>query len=198
MESIDCKGLACPQPVLRTKGLIESHPDKQEFAVTVDNAASAENVLRFLKGQGFTATLETNNGDFTIQGTRAAETTNQRMAPETDTHTEKTLVLITSDRIGTGDDELGAGLMFNFVSTLNEMGDALWRLIFVNSGVKLTIVGAKALSVLQQLEKDGTSILVCGTCLTHFNLLDQKAVGETTNMLDVVTSLQLAEKVITV
>jgi selenium metabolism protein YedF len=198
MENIDCKGLACPQPVLRAKGLIESHPDEKQFAVTVDNAASAENVLRFLKSQGFTATLETNNGDFTVQGTRAAQKADQRAVPETDTHIEKTLVLITSDRIGSGDDELGAGLMFNFVSTLNEMGDALWRLIFVNSGVKLTINDAKALSVLQELENHGTSILVCGTCLDHFDLLEQKAVGETTNMLDVVTSLQLADKVITV
>jgi selenium metabolism protein YedF len=198
MESIDCKGLACPQPVLRTKSLIDSHPDQKQFAVTVDNAASAENVLKFLKSQGFAATLETNNGDFTVQGTRAEETSDQSVVPDADTHTEKTLVLITSDRIGSGDDELGAGLMFNFISTLNEMGDALWRLIFVNSGVKLTIMDAKTLSVLQELENHGTSILVCGTCLTHFNLLDQKAVGETTNMLDVVTSLQLAEKVITV
>jgi selenium metabolism protein YedF len=197
MENIDCKGLACPQPVLRTKGLIESYPDQKQFAVTVDNAASAENVLKFFKSQGFAATLERNNGDFTVQGTRAGETTDPRAVAETDTHTEKTLVLIASDRIGSGDDELGAGLMFNFVSTLNEMGDALWRIIFVNSGVKLTINDAKALSVLQELENHGTSILVCGTCLTHFNLLDQKAVGETTNMLDVVTSLQLADKVIT-
>jgi hypothetical protein len=41
-------------------------------------------------------------------------------------------------------------------------------------------------------------VLVCGTCLDHFGLLSQKAVGETTNMLDVVTSLQLATKVINV
>ena len=49
---------------------------------------------------------------------------------------------------------------------------------------------------IQQLEAEGVSVLVCGTCLTHFSLLDQKRVGETTNMLDIVTSLQLADKVI--
>ncbi|MBW1700249.1 MAG: DsrE family protein, partial [Deltaproteobacteria bacterium] len=65
-----------------------------------------------------------------------------------------------------------------------------------NSGVKLTIAGAKTLPAIQQLEAQGISVLVCGTCLNHFNLLDQKRVGETTNMLDIVTSLQLADKVI--
>jgi hypothetical protein len=36
---------------------------------------------------------------------------------------------------------------------------------------------------------------VCGTCLTHFDLMDQKAIGQTTNMLDIVTAMQLADKV---
>jgi len=100
--------------------------------------------------------------------------------------------------MGSGDDVLGAGLMFNFLDTLNEMGDTLWRVVFLNSGIKLAIEGAKTLPAIQQLEAQGVSILVCGTCLTHFDLLDQKRVGETTNMLDIVTSMQLADKVISV
>ena len=51
---------------------------------------------------------------------------------------------------------------------------------------------------LRRLERTGVSILVCGTCLEHFGLLDKKAVGQTTNMLDVVTSMQLADKVVRV
>jgi len=106
--------------------------------------------------------------------------------------------LITKNTMGFGDDLLGSGLILNFLSTLNEMGEALWRLVFLNSGVKLTIEGAETLPAIQQLEAQGVSILVCGTCLNHFNLLEQKRVGETTNMLDIVTSLQLADKVISV
>ena len=93
---------------------------------------------------------------------------------------------------------LGAGLMLNLLNTLNEMGEALWRLVFLNSGVKLTIEGAETLPAIQHLVAHGVSVLVCGTCLNHFNLLDRKRVGETTNMLDIVTSLQLADKVISV
>ncbi|MBW2410410.1 MAG: sulfurtransferase-like selenium metabolism protein YedF, partial [Deltaproteobacteria bacterium] len=44
----------------------------------------------------------------------------------------------------------------------------------------------------------GRKILVCGTCLDHFGLLDQKQIGETTNMLDIVTAMQLADKVISI
>jgi intracellular sulfur oxidation DsrE/DsrF family protein len=52
------------------------------------------------------------------------------------------------------------------------------------------------LTSIQELEKEGVMVLVCGTCLTHFQLLEQKQVGETTNMLDIVTHMQLADQVI--
>jgi selenium metabolism protein YedF len=110
--------------------------------------------------------------------------------------TQKTLVLITKNTMGSGDDVLGTGLMLNYLNTLDEMGEALWRLVFLNSGVKLTVEGAETLSAIQHLEAQGVSVLVCGTCLHHFDLLEQKRAGETTNMLDIVTSLQVADKVI--
>jgi selenium metabolism protein YedF len=111
---------------------------------------------------------------------------------------KKIMIMCATDRIGFGDDELGLKLMINFLRTLKEMGNELWRLVFVNNGVKLTIDGAEVLKDLTDLEKGGLKILVCGTCLNHFNLLDKKQVGETTNMLDIVTAMQLADKVISI
>ena len=78
------------------------------------------------------------------------------------------------------------------------MGDELWRLVFINNGVKLTIEDAETFEDLKELEGNGILILVCGTCLTHFDLMDRKKVGETTNMLDIVTAMQLADKVINI
>ena len=108
------------------------------------------------------------------------------------------MVMCTTDRIGYGDDTLGQKLMVNFLRTLKEMGDELWRLVFVNNGVKLTIENSEVLADLTDYEKDGLKILVCGTCLEHFSLLEKKQVGETTNMLDIVTAMQLADKVINI
>ena len=100
--------------------------------------------------------------------------------------------------MGRGDDQLGTLLRVNSLRVWKEMGKALWRLVFVNAGVKLTIAGTDTLPVLQELETRGVSILVCGTCLNHFGLMDKKQCGETTtNMLDIVTSLEVADKVIT-
>lgn len=70
--------------------------------------------------------------------------------------------------------------------------------MFVNNGVNLAVEGSTVLAELKALAENGVDILVCGTCLTHFNLLDKKQVGETTNMLDIVTAMQLADKVINI
>lgn len=106
--------------------------------------------------------------------------------------------MCTSDRLGKGNDELGEKLLGNFLRTLQEMGDELWKLVFVNSGVTLTTEASKLLGHLKTLESAGAQLLVCGTCLAYLNLLEKKRVGETTNMVDIVSSMQLADKVITV
>ncbi len=107
-------------------------------------------------------------------------------------------VFIPSDKVGEGDDVLGGKLMGNFIATLPELGSSLWRIVLVNGGVRMSVPDHPCFAKLKELENAGVSILVCGTCLDFFGLLDKKELGDTTNMLDVVTSLQLATKVIRV
>ena len=197
MELLDCKGLTCPQPVVETRDFLAAHPDNREVMVLVDNLAAARNVERFLGTQGFKASIHGADPDFKVQGHRQGPGSCEIELEGSEDRTQKTLIMVTQAAMGRGDDQLGTLLMLNFLRTLKEMGTALWRLVFVNSGVKLTIEGTDTLPVLQELEKEGVSILVCGTCLNHFGLLDKKQCGETTNMLDIVTSLQVADKVIT-
>jgi selenium metabolism protein YedF len=201
-KTLDCRGLACPMPVLRTKECLEAdHPDT--VVVTVDNQAARENVDRFLSRAGYAVSAtEAGGGIFTLTATRSATappSPSPAQTPEpaaSDPGDAKTLVLITADTIGRGDPTLGAKLMVNFCATLPELGDSLWRIILLNGGVKLSVADSPVLASLRQLAEAGVSILVCGTCLDFFGLLEQKNVGETTNMLDVVTSLALADKVI--
>ena len=102
-----------------------------------------------------------------------------------------------ADRLGRGDEVLGTKLIASFIATLKEMGPDLWCVVMLNAGVKLAVAGSEVLAGLKDLEQSGVRLLVCGTCLTHFKLLEAKQVGETTNMLDIVTAMQLADKVIT-
>ena len=203
MKEIDARGLACPAPVLQTKATLQEEKPNS-VNVIVDNAASQQNVQRFLESQGFQTKLEQTGDDYLVIGACDSAPAEQIHSPakqpsaEQQTEAKKIMVMCASDRIGFGDDELGLALMVNFLRTLKEMGDELWRLVFVNNGVKLTIDGSEALEDLREYEKGGLKILVCGTCLTHFKLLERKQVGETTNMLDIVTAMQLADKVVNI
>jgi selenium metabolism protein YedF len=196
-KEIYCRGLACPAPVLQTKQAMEKdHPDV--IKVVVDNEASRQNVSRFMESQNLEVSVKQEGNDFYIIGKRKGEIIHKESVERPETEQKKIMVMVANDRMGHGDDELGEKLIFSFLKTLKEMGDELWRLVFVNNGVKMTIDGSDVLPVIQELEKDGIHILVCGTCLTHFDLLDKKQVGETTNMLDIVTAMQLADKVINI
>ncbi|MFO7717172.1 MAG: sulfurtransferase-like selenium metabolism protein YedF, partial [Desulfohalobium sp.] len=206
-ENLDCRGIPCPQPVLQAKQAIESrHPGA--LSISVDNDAAEHNVTRFLESQGYQIdTIERDDKCRWIRAScPAAPPSPATHCPDCEAmpaeqikqlaNQDMQLVLITSAYLGQGDDSLGQGLMKNFLATLPEMGPDLWRLILLNSGVKLAVEGSSVLPELYTLQDKGVSILVCGTCLEHFRLLAQKQVGETTNMLDVVTSLQTASKII--
>jgi selenium metabolism protein YedF len=109
---------------------------------------------------------------------------------------KKTLVLMATDSLGKGDEELGRKICINFIRTIKEMGDDLWRLVLLNGAVKLAVEGSEALPQLQELAREGLGIIVCGPCLKTFNLLGKKQVGEIIGMADIVTSMQIADKVI--
>ena len=198
MKEIDARGQACPAPVLMTKTAIEEK-DPSIIKVTVDNEAAKQNVSRFLQSRQFEISEVLEGNDFSVIGKKEDVVVSEKPVVEkVETDIKKIMVMVATDRVGYGDDELGSKLMISFIKTLKEMGPELWRLVFVNNGVKLTIEGSEVLHVLKEYEKEGLQILVCGTCLDHFDLLDQKQVGETTNMLDIVTAMQLADKVINI
>lgn len=200
-KTINACGLTCPAPVLLVKDGVEQNNDS-ELTVLVDNAASMENVARFLNSRGYTVTDSQADGVFRLEARRDENGTyiSQEKPAETnrDAAATKNLVLVTSDRLGTGDDVLGSKLMVSYLKTIKEMGPDLWQLIFINGGVKLTIESSPVLQELQEYEKSGVIIFACGTCLEHFGLTALKKVGSTTNMLDIVMATQLADKVITI
>lgn len=197
LTELDCRGLACPEPVIRCRRAVsENRP--LTLNVLVDNAAARENVSRFLEKNGYAvASAPAGESLWKVCGTtEGAPAARVEEAPAEAVPCRKTAVLVTTEFLGAGDDELGEKLMGNFLSTLPELGDSLWRVILLNGGVKLAVKPGKALESLKKLEAAGVSVLVCGACLTHYGLLEAKRVGETTNMLDVVTSLDLADKII--
>ena len=197
---VDARGLACPEPVLKAKAAIEK-PGVFAVQIQVDNDAAVENVSRFLTYQGFQVSVDSHGANSIVEGVKEesdveSQPGTESTAPSEAGDAQKMVVMIGSRTIGEGDDELGEKLMMSYIRTLKEMGEDLWRLIFVNGGVYFATEGAELLPDLKALEEQGVTILVCGTCLNHFDILEKKRVGQTTNMLDIITAMQLADKVI--
>ena len=200
---INCQNLSCPQPVIRCRQAVTD--GAKSIVVLVDNQAACENVSRYLASQNFSLSLD-EQGVLTAITARCSAESPQKSTESLPAHDpssaekgqagRKIVLLLTSPVIGTGDDELGAKLMNNFLTTLPEVEPELWQIILLNGAVALATFNSSALPLLKKLESCGAQVLVCGACLTHFRLMPQKAVGKTTNMLDVVTALQLADSVI--
>ncbi|MDY0131506.1 MAG: sulfurtransferase-like selenium metabolism protein YedF [Desulforegulaceae bacterium] len=197
MKLIDARKLSCPAPVIETKNFLDSNSECKQICVLVDNQPAFENVSRFLSNYGFEVEVSMEKETYKLIGTSQGREVKPLSLVESEFSNIKTLIMISKDELGSGDSILGKSLMKNFIATLNEY-QGLWMLVFVNGGVKLTINDSLVLSDLKNLEKSGIKILVCGTCLGHYNLLESKEIGETTNMLDIVTSLNLADKVISI
>lgn len=192
---LDCRGLQCPEPVARCRALLNTSAPPA-LRVLVGNPAALENVSRFLSRNGYTVTSSQEaSGVWRVSASQTgAPDTATGPAPAPQEAGAKTVVLLTSDVFGRGDDGLGAKLMTTFLANLSELGPSLWRVILLNGGVRLAC--GEAAEQLRSLEASGVGVLVCGTCLMHYGLLEQKKVGETTNMMDVLSSLALAAKVI--
>ncbi|MCB2218279.1 MAG: sulfurtransferase-like selenium metabolism protein YedF [Desulfobulbaceae bacterium] len=199
-KNLDARGLTCPSPVLLVKDALEAETVPQSLSVQVDNEAARENVTRFLQSRGFTVNSTADEDDWVITATGGAAGAPAPEAvprPAPAAGTRKIMVVVAATAMGRGDDVLGEKLLISYLKTLEEMGPELWRLVFINGGVKLTVTGSPVLEELQAYERNGLLILACGTCLEHFKLTADKQVGQTTNMLDIVTAMQLADSVIT-
>lgn len=92
-------------------------------------------------------------------------------------------ILIQSETLGKGDDQLGQILMANFLRLLGESPDKPASLVFWNSGVKLVCEGSPVLVHLEKLAGQGVEILACTTCLEFFDLVDKIKVGKPTTVV---------------
>jgi selenium metabolism protein YedF len=108
------------------------------------------------------------------------------------------VVFVNSDRIGEGDDELGAKLMGSFLYSLARTPNRPDVLVLMNAGVRLACHGSTALDDLRLLASDGTQVYACGTCLDWLGLKDRLMVGEVGNMNDTVALMMDADDVVSV
>lgn len=189
MEIIDCKGLACPMPVIRTKKYFDLE-DSKEALVIVDNEVAKNNILRLAKGINLNSSFIEEEGIYKIQLSRGEikdvqvskinEALDNIYVPSAPT------ILVATNLLGNGDDKLGETLMKVYINTLAESEILPKNLMFINGGVKLTCTGSDVLDSLNLMKEKGVNIISCGACLDFYNLKEELKVGEIGNMYQII------------
>lgn len=194
MSVIDCRGLACPQPVITTKQALDQWKEG-EMIVIVDNTVSCNNVERFARSQGCSVEIKEEGQDFYLHIQKLGEKDKEETI-RSEEKIRKVVVYINSQFLGIGDEALGMILMRSFLKTLLDLETKSSRLILINSGVRLATEGSEVLETLRILSEKGIEILSCGTCLDFYGLKEKLKVGKISNMYDIAQSLLEADRLI--
>lgn len=197
---IDCRGLKCPQPVLKAKDALEQM-GAGEIEITVDNEASRSNVERFARSQGCQATVTEDGGDFHIIISKTGGAKPVSGAADAASFTcepvrTELVHVIPANTMGRGNDELGKVLMRAYIKTMKDVSPLPRKLLFYNTGVMLTATESDVIQPLKDLEAAGVEIFSCGTCLDFLGLKDKLLVGKPTNMYEIMQSMASAAKVV--
>ena len=188
MKTIDCRGLECPMPVIKTKKYFDLE-DSKEALVIVDNEVAKNNVLRLAKGINLSSSFIEEDGLYKIQLAKGefsdvqAVNTNESVS---EYKSSAPTILVASNLLGNGDDRLGETLMKIYINTLAESEILPENLMFINGGVKLTCTGSDVLDSLNSTQEKGVNIISCGACLDFYNLKEELKVGEIGNMYQII------------
>jgi selenium metabolism protein YedF len=199
--TVDARGKACPQPVVLAGKAMDG---ADAVTVIVDERAAVENVTRLARSRGFALDRSDRpDGTWLVlrrQGSPPAPadqaTAGAAALPAPQPAASAPVVLCTSDALGHGPAELGERLLAVFLNTLLEVAPRPRAVVFMNTGVRLTVNGSRALDDLRALAGRGVEVLSCGTCLNYFGLAAELAVGRVSNMFEIATLLLEAGRVV--
>ena len=172
---IDARGFGCPKPVLMAEEALAPMTEGT-VEVLVDNEASAKNLERFSKKNGFySETLrEDNSWRIKIVKGYVCEVP---AAEETLPKEEKDLLIIVgSDTMGK-EEVLGKILMKGVFETMKVTKELPHTIFFLNTGIRLTTLDNEFIPLIKEFEQMGVEIFTCGTCLKYFNLESELKVG---------------------
>ena len=214
MVTVNAMGDKCPIPVVKTKKAIQALTGPDTIEVLVDNKTAMQNVTKMASSQGGEVEAEKLSGEkyrivIKMKGAPASEKeAGKESASEAEASGQtsceslckgsigNTVVVVSSDRMGSGNDELGRVLLKGFIFAVTQLDELPSKMLFYNGGAKITCEGSDSLEDLKNLEAQGVEIQTCGTCLDYYQLKEKLAVGTVTNMYSIVEAMAGAARIL--
>lgn len=189
MLQVNAMGDTCPIPVVKTKNAIKTLNGAGVVETLVDNEIAVQNLTKMANQKGYLVKSEKlgeQQYKVTMTIGEASEETEKPSPEEPEVclpdGRRNTVIVISSSKMGEGNDELGTVLMKGFLYAIGQQETLPQTILFYNGGATLTCEDSPALEDLRSLEAQGVEILTCGTCLNYYGLSDKLKVGEVTNM----------------
>jgi selenium metabolism protein yedF len=203
MIKVNAIGDACPIPVVKTKNAIRELGGSGVVEVSVDNEIAVQNLLKMAKQKEYEASFEKkSNTEYIVTiNVNGGEVSEAKPVTKTAVKSDEiklkeTIVVIDSDKMGDGDEEFSKTLLKGFIYALSSQDIPPAKILFYNTGVRITTEGSASIEDLKVLENAGAKIYSCGACLNNYGLSEKLLVGEVTNMYDIVSYLMEADLVI--
>ena len=204
LHTLDMRGYLCPQPLIKTRQLWKALAAGEQFQVLVDNDIAHLNLVSFLNDQGAGPSVQKEGDDcWVIVATRAADsaTSNATVMTKPGANTihevgialgqqpanqpADYIVVLKSDCMGHGDDDLGRLLVKGYLNTLRELDNKPTAIILYNGGALVANQGSGSEAALKALEEDGVDVIVCGACVDFFAIKETLAAGRISNMYEI-------------
>lgn len=221
MITINAMGDTCPIPVVKTKKAIEKLEKPDTVETLVDNEIAVENLKKMASQMGFAVSDSKINSGYSVKITvddidkindNKMSATNAKATSEAKANSIKTgaddmvscniknsgekVVVIKSEFMGDGDNELGKVLIKGFIYALSQQDELPQTMLFYNGGAKITSEGSESIEDLKALEEKGVKIFTCGTCLNYYGLTEKLCVGEVTNMYEITKKMTEASLIV--
>ena len=202
---VDAMGDQCPIPVIKTKKALKEITETTLVEVHVDNEIAVQNLSKMakqknleykcekLEEQHYIIKINAETEGVSIQQKTPAENDKEICYPD---RKSNTVVVLSSNQMGNGSEELGQILMKGFIFALTELDELPSTVLLYNSGVKLSTEGSNSIEDLKTLQAQGVEILSCGTCLNYYDLTEKLQVGDVTNMYFILEKMAQADKII--
>ena len=194
---VDAMGDQCPIPVIKTKKALKEITETTLVEVHVDNEIAVQNLSKMakqknleykcekLEEQHYIIKINAEAEGVSIQQKAPAENDKEICYPD---RKSNTVVVLSSNQMGNGSEELGQILMKGFIFALTELDELPSTVLLYNSGVKLSTEGSNSIEDLKTLQAQGVEI--------YYDLTEKLQVGDVTNMYFILEKMAQADKII--
>ncbi|MEI7829616.1 MAG: sulfurtransferase-like selenium metabolism protein YedF [Prolixibacteraceae bacterium] len=199
MQTVNGKGLLCPQPLILTRKALKNCLPGETLQIEIDNKTAFQNILTYLNDQALSPEGTELDGIFHITVVNEkveAKEVSGIGSIDPGMCSNSYVVVVSSDKMGDGDAELGAILIKAFLNSLIEQPILPTHLIFYNSGVKLATNDSGVIGSLKTLDESGVDVMICGTCVDFYEVKTLLAVGRISNMFTITETMAKAGHII--